>query len=281
VYARTDSLLHVGILGSSTLVWSEIQIPLITNSNSQVEGIKAVLLVGGMGTRLRSVAPSTPKPLVSVGEKPFLDLLARQLAYQGIRRLIMCTGYLSDQIESEFGDGHSRDVAIEYSKELQPAGTAGAVKLAQHLLRDCPEFIVMNGDSFLEIDFQKLIQFHREHKGLASMAVRQVKNASRYGTVKTDARGRVMAFLEKTGSDASGIINAGIYVFNRAVFEHIPEGPVSMEREVFPKLLEHGMYALEQHGMFIDIGTPEDYSLAQQICDRLFDAAFHTQQSGS
>jgi NDP-sugar pyrophosphorylase family protein len=252
-----------------------------TTPNSQVEGIKAVLLVGGMGTRLRSVAPSTPKPLVSVGEKPFLELLVRQLAYQGIRRLVMCTGYLSDQIENAFGDGRSRDVSIEYSKEPQPAGTAGAVKLAQHLLQDCSEFIVMNGDSFMEIDFQEFIRFHREHDGLASMAVRQVKDASRYGTVKMDDGGRVMGFLEKTGGDALGIINAGIYIFESAVLGHIPEGPASMERDVFPGLLEHGVYAMEQHGMFIDIGTPEDYLRAQQICDRLYEAALHTQQSGS
>jgi D-glycero-alpha-D-manno-heptose 1-phosphate guanylyltransferase len=252
-----------------------------TTPNPEREDIKAILLVGGMGTRLRSVAPSTPKALVSVGEKPFLELLVRQLAYQGFHRLVMCTGYLGDQIENEFGDGRSRDVSIEYSKELQPAGTAGAVKLAQHLLRDVPEFLVMNGDSFLEIDLQKLIWFHRAHGGLASMAVQKVKNASRYGTVKLDAGGRVIGFLEKTGSDAPGIINAGIYVFDRAVLEHIPDGPASMERDVFPELLKHGIYALEQHGMFIDIGTPEDYARARQICDRLYDAALHSQQSGS
>ena len=224
-----------------------------------------------MGTRLRSVAPSTPKALVSVGEKPFLELLVRQLACQGIRRLVMCTGYLSDQIETEFGDGHSRGISIEYSKELQPAGTAGAVKLAQHLLRDVSEFLVMNGDSFLEINLHQLIQFHHEHDRLASMAVRRVENASRFGTVKMDARGRVIGFFEKTGSDAPGLVNAGVYVFDRAVLQHIPEGPASMERDVFPGLLKQGIYALEQYGMFIDIGTPEDFARAQQICgERLF-----------
>ncbi len=246
-----------------------------------MESIKAVLLVGGMGTRLRSVAPSKPKPLVSVGEKPFLELLVRQLSSQGIRRLVMCSGYLADQIESEFGDGHSRDVAIEYSKELQPVGTAGAVKLAQHLLGDASDFLVMNGDSFLEIDFDRLIRFHRERGGLASMAVRRVKNASRFGSVTMDTRGRVMGFSEKTSSDAPGIVNAGVYVLGRAVLEHIPEGPASLERDVFPELLKHGVYAMEEHGMFIDIGTPEDYARAQQICNQLYDAALQGQQSGS
>ena len=238
------------------------------------EDVKAVLLVGGMGTRLRSVVSSKPKPLASVGSSSFLELLIRHLCYQGIRRLVMCTGYLADQIESEFGEGRAGDVVIEYSKEPHPLGTAGAVKLAQRYLQDAPDFLVMNGDSFLEIDFRQLIQFHRAHGGLVSMAVLRVQNATRYGTVKVDAGGRVVGFAEKTGGDSPGLINAGVYVFNRRVFEHIPDGPASLERDVFPHLFDHGMYALERHGMFIDIGTPEDYARAQRLCDRLNEVAF-------
>src|SRR5271154_1556425 len=116
--------------------------------------IKAIMLVGGMGTRLRSVVPSTPKVLASIGEKSFLELLVRQLRSQGIRHLVMCTGYLADQIESKFGDGRMWDVSVEYSREDTPLGTAGALKLAQRYVQDAPEFLVLNGDSFLEIDFQ-------------------------------------------------------------------------------------------------------------------------------
>ncbi len=241
------------------------------------EDVKAVLLVGGVGTRLRSVVSSKPKPLASVGGSSFLELLIRHLCYQGIRRLVMCTGYLADQIESEFCDGRAGDVVIEYSKEPHPLGTAGAVKLAQRYLRDAPDFLVMNGDSFLEIDFRQLIQFHQAHGGLVSMAVSRVQNATRYGTVEVDAGSRVVGFAEKTGRDSPGLINAGVYVFNRRVFEHIPDGPASLERDVFPHVLDHGMYALEQHGMFIDIGTPEDYARAQQLCDRLNEVAFQRQ----
>jgi len=241
------------------------------------EDVKAVLLVGGMGTRLRSVVPSRPKPLALVGSSSFLELLIRQLRNHGIRRLVMCTGYLGDQIESEFGDGRASEVTIEYSKEPHPLGTAGAVKLAQPYLQDVPDFPVMNGDSFLEIDFRQLIKFHRAHGGLVSMAVSRVQNATRYGTVEVDAGGRVVGFAEKTGSDSPGLINAGVYVFNREIFEHIPDGPASLEREVFPHLLDHGMYALEQHGMFIDIGTPEDYARAQQLCERLNEVTFQRQ----
>jgi NDP-sugar pyrophosphorylase family protein len=240
--------------------------------------IPALLLVGGLGTRLRPVLPFTPKPLATVGDKSFLDLLVRQLRYQGIRRLVMCTGYLGEQIENEFGNGQSWDAAIEYSKELHPLGTAGAVKLAQSYIPEAPDFLVMNGDSFLDIDFHELIRFHREHGGLVSMAVLQVKNAARYGTVQMDAEGRVIGFLEKTGRDAFGIVNAGVYVFDRNILEHVPEGPASLERDVFPRVLNHGVYALEQHGIFIDIGTPEDYARAQHLCDRLYEVAFQKQE---
>lgn len=235
--------------------------------------VKAVLLVGGLGSRLRSVLPSTPKALASVGNRSFLQLLVGQLRSQGIRRLVMCTGYLADQIENEFGDGHALDVTIEYSKEEQPLGTAGAIRLAQHLLRDVPEFVVMNGDSFLEVDFRNLLDFHRDHQAVATIAVRRVGNARRYGTVHIDANGRVIGFAEKTGSDVPGVVNGGVYIFNHALFQNIPELSGSLERDVFPRLLDQGVYAHEQHGMFIDIGTPADYLRAQQLCDSLNEAA--------
>lgn len=241
------------------------------------EEIKAVLLVGGMGTRLRSVVPCKPKPLAAIGNSSILELLVQQLRNQAIRNLVMCVGHLADQIEQQFGDGRTRDVAIEYSKESSPLGTAGAVKLAQQYLQNAPYFLVMNGDSFLEIDFHQLVQFHRAHVGLVSMAVSRVQNATRYGTVEVDSGGRVIRFTEKTGSDSPGLINAGVYVFDRRVFDHIPEGRASLESEVFPHLLDHGIYALEQHSIFIDIGTPEDYARAQGLCDRLYDAAFQRQ----
>lgn len=236
--------------------------------------VTAVLLVGGTGTRLRSVVASTPKPLASVGGQSFLELLVRQLRHQGIRRLIMCSGYLADQIENKFGDGSAWDLTIEYSREEQPLGTAGAVKLAQHHLEEVPDFLVMNGDSFLETDFGRLLRFHRERRGLASMAVVSVQDAGRYGTVQVDASSRVIGFTEKTGADARGLINAGLYIFDSAIFEHIPDGPVSLERDVFPRVLDRGVYALEQRGMFIDIGTPQDYARARVLSGQLRDAAF-------
>lgn len=252
---------------------------MVNDSLSNTEPVPAILLVGGMGTRLRSVLPSIPKPLAPVGNKSFLELLVRQLRHQGIRRLVMCTGYLADQIEDKFKDGRSWNIEIEYSKELCPLGTAGAIKLAQRHLLDSPTFLVMNGDSFLEADFHQLIQFHRERKGLATMAAMQVTNGARYGRVHVNTNREVTGFEEKTGDPSAGLVSAGVYVFDRAIFDHIPEGPSSLEKDVFPRLRGHGVYALEQRGLFIDIGTPDDYARAQELCDRLYGVALDTQYS--
>lgn len=241
--------------------------------DSALQDIPAVLLVGGIGTRLQSVLPATPKPLAPVGDAPFLQLLVRQMQSQGIRQFVMCTGHLADQVEKEFGDGHKWGVAIAYSKESRPLGTAGAVKFAEGYFTKASDFLVMNGDSFLELNFHELIRFHRGHKGLISMAVRRVPDAARYGTVQLDTHNRVVGFREKMGASVPGIVNGGVYMFNRAVLQYIPDGPASLEKDVFPRLLKHGVYALEQQGMFIDIGTPEDYARAQTLCQSLYQKA--------
>jgi D-glycero-alpha-D-manno-heptose 1-phosphate guanylyltransferase len=242
---------------------------------------KAVLLVGGLGTRLQSVVQGTPKPMAVVGERPFLELLVRQLRYQNIRRLVMCTGYRAQEIEHDLGDGRSWDVTIEYSREPEALGTAGAVKFAEPFLREVSDFLVMNGDSFMEMDFRQLICFHRKSGGIATMAVFRTRNEMRYGTVQVRPDGVVSGFAEKTNADPNGLVNAGVYVFNRRILEHIPEGPSSLERDVFPKLLTQGVYAFEQRGVFIDIGTPEDYARAQGLSDRLYDAARVKRPPGS
>jgi D-glycero-alpha-D-manno-heptose 1-phosphate guanylyltransferase len=247
----------------------------VYTTQNGIDDVKALLLVGGLGTRLRAVVPSVPKALASVGNQPFLELLVWQLRSQGIRRLVMCTGYLGEQIEDKFSDGRLWDVTIEYSKESRPLGTAGAIKLAQPYLREASDFVVMNGDSFAEVDLRQLIGFHREHGGPVSMAVVRVDNAARYGTVQMDGSQRVIGYSEKTGKDAAGMVNAGVYVFSRAVFGHIPEGPASLERDVLPSVLSRGVYGLEHQGMFIDIGTPEDYARVQVLRDKLYETTVH------
>ena len=246
---------------------------LARDCNSPVRGdVCAVLLVGGLGTRLRTVLSSTPKPLAPVGSKSFLHILIRQLRSQGIERVIMCTGYLADQIENEVGNGENCGVVISYSRELSPLGTGGALKLALNCMPPVSDCVVMNGDSFLDLDLRQLIEAHRERGALVSVAVRKVDNAARYGTVKVGRDNQVIEFLEKTGSQVPGLVNGGVYVIRRDVLQHIPEGSVSLETDIFPKMVGHGMFAFEQGGMFIDIGTPEDYARAQQVSDLLYKA---------
>jgi D-glycero-alpha-D-manno-heptose 1-phosphate guanylyltransferase len=238
-----------------------------------VEDKPVLLLVGGLGTRLRPMLSDKPKPLAPIGDVPFLELLILQLRSQGLRRLVMCTGYHADQIKQEFGDGRKWGLSIDYSEETQPLGTAGAIKLAERFVLSASEFVVMNGDSFLEFDFGQLIRFHHEHGGLATIAVRRVPDAARYGTVHIGTESRVVRFSEKMGIPEAGLINGGVYVFNRDVLQHIPDGPSSLEKDVLPNLLSHGVFALEQNGMFIDIGTPQDYLRAQALYESLSHAA--------
>jgi D-glycero-alpha-D-manno-heptose 1-phosphate guanylyltransferase len=252
----------------------EGKITLPSNTQFATSDIKVLLLVGGMGTRLRSVVPNAPKPLAAVGKKSFLELLVQQLRNQGFRNLIMCSGYLANQIEREFGNGSKFDLSIEYSCESSPMGTGGAVKLAERsFLNSASTFIVMNGDSFVEVDIRDSVAFHRVRGSLLTMVVRSVENAGRYGTVQVDEHQRITGFSEKTGNPAPGLVNAGVYVFERAVLQQLPEGPSSLERDLFPRLLHQGIYAKQTKGIFVDIGTPEDYVRAQQICDRLYNAA--------
>jgi D-glycero-alpha-D-manno-heptose 1-phosphate guanylyltransferase len=243
--------------------------------------VPALLLVGGMGTRLRPVLQGKPKPLAPVGEVPFLELLVLQLRSQGIRRMVMCTGYQARQIQEEFGDGRKWGVTIEYSTEPRPLGTAGAIKFAERFLSQSSNFLVMNGDSFLEFNCLELLRFHQEHGGSATIAVRRVADAARYGTVHVDGQNRVVRFSEKIGTEEPGLVNGGVYIFKRAIPRHIPEGPVSLENDVLPGLLEQGAFALEQNGMFIDIGTPEDYARAQALYYRLSEAALSDPRLGS
>lgn len=240
-----------------------------TQDRGLVGDIPAILLVGGKGTRLQSVVRSKPKPLAQIGDAPFLELLVLQLRAQGIRRIVMSTGHLAEQIEQQFQDGRKLDMRIEYSRETQPLGTAGAVKFASGLVTGAAEFLVMNGDSFLEFSVSDLIHFHRKHRGVASMAVRRVPNSARFGTVHISESRRIAGFVEKTGAEVPGVVNGGVYVFDQSFLGLIPDGPSSLEKDVFPHVLDRGIYALEQHGLFIDIGTPEDYAYAQGLRDRL------------
>lgn len=219
--------------------------------------MKAIILAGGFGTRLKSVIADIPKPMAPVKGKPFLEYLIYQLKTWGYKDIVLSVGYLKDKIISYFGDGKSLDVSIEYSKEEFPLGTGGAIREAMSRYED-KTYLVLNGDTFYNIDFESLCNFHRVKSAQASMAIASVKDASRYGSVVMNELGEVIRFAEKQNK-AKGNINAGIYILNRSVLANIPPGTISFEKEILPELVHQGLFGSMQQGFFIDIGVPEDY----------------------
>ncbi|MFA4828260.1 MAG: nucleotidyltransferase family protein [Thermodesulfovibrionales bacterium] len=219
--------------------------------------MKAIILAGGKGTRLQSVISDIPKPMAPVGSKPFLEYLVLQLKYWDIKDIVISIGYKGEVIKSYFGDGKKWGVTIEYSEEYTPMGTGGAVREALKYIHN-DNTVVLNGDSFFSADFKELISSHGTNDRFATIALVHLKNMDRYGMVSFNDKNEIVSFSEKRGEGA-GFINAGIYVLNKKIAAYLPDGPVSLERDVFPKLIWKGLSGIVQEGFFIDIGIPEDY----------------------
>ena len=227
--------------------------------------IDALVLAGGMGTRLRGAVPGQPKALAPIAGKPFLDWLIPELAGQGVRRIVFCTGYGADAIRMHVGDGAGHGVEAVYSHEHTPLGTAGAIRNALGEIRSDP-FLVLNGDSWCRYQVDTFAAFHRESDAVCSVLLAEVPDPSRFGAVSFDERFRVTGFYEKHSGSGLGWINAGVYLLSMAAAEAIPRGrPVSLENEVFPALVGHGLYGWTGSTGFIDIGTPESFLEAQGI----------------
>jgi NDP-sugar pyrophosphorylase family protein len=223
---------------------------------------QALVLCGGLGTRLQAAFDSGPKALAPVAGRPFLDYQLAWLRRQGVHRAVLCVGYRHEQIEALYPAG-AGDPVIAYSEESEPLGTAGAVKNAERFV-DGERFFVVNGDSLANASLADLFAFHRERGAVATIATVAVDDAARYGSVAADDEGRVTGFAEKGAANGPGRVNAGIYVMERAVLDAIPAGrKVSLERETFPSLAGRGLYAFAAHGSFIDIGVPEALASAQ------------------
>jgi D-glycero-alpha-D-manno-heptose 1-phosphate guanylyltransferase len=226
--------------------------------------VTAFILCGGLGTRLRTMVRDCPKSMAKIGARPFLEIQIRQLQLQGVRRLVLGTGYLSQQIEDYFGDGSAFDLTISYSREDEPLGTGGAMRLALDRLSD--PVLVLNGDSFCECDFAAMLQLYEGRSADFVMVTREVENANRYGRVRADRDDRLEGFQEKSADIAPGWINAGIYLCRRGIIADIPAGrAASFEREVLPGLLQRSSRVYPTSGLFIDIGIPEDYQRAQTL----------------
>jgi D-glycero-alpha-D-manno-heptose 1-phosphate guanylyltransferase len=214
-----------------------------------------LILAGGLGQRLSSLSGDRPKPMMEIGGRPFLEYLVIQLRNQGFRNLVFCTGYRSEVLEDHFQNGWRWDLNIRYSRESEPRGTAGALKLAARISKS-PYYIALNGDSIMQADIPALVNFHLAHGAQATMALAHTADATRFGRVETDATGLVTRFVEK-GAGGAGNINGGVYIINRDVLTAIPDGKVSIEQDIFPAL--PSLYAKSFDGFFTDMGVPDDY----------------------
>jgi NDP-sugar pyrophosphorylase family protein len=224
--------------------------------------IPAVILCGGLGTRLRSVVDDRPKAMAEVSGRPFLIYLLDQLTEAGVSDIILATGYLGDHVSEFLGDNY-QGARLHYSQESTPMGTGGALRLAAGTY---PAVMVLNGDSYCKVDLAAFIQWHFDSLNSNSMVVTQVDDARQFGSVQVDPAGSIIAFEEKNpGLDAPtpGLINAGIYIVCGELIQSIPEGrPVSLEREVFPRWLGGRFRVFPAKGGFIDIGTPASFAAA-------------------
>ena len=225
--------------------------------------MQAILLCGGMGTRLRSVVSDRPKPMADICGKPFLQYLLEMLRDKGITEVIFALGYMGEMIEEYFQDGSAFGLKIAYSYEEEPLGTGGAIRNALPKILE-EEVLVLNADTYFPMDYQGLLRFHQENDGDFSLATRAVPDISRYGAVRRDAAGRILAWNEKLedgGQPLAGEINGGIYVMKKSLIAEIPEGKQSLEQDCIPKWLSEGkrIFGLPFEGYFMDIGIPEDY----------------------
>jgi len=225
--------------------------------------MQAIVLVGGEGTRLRPLTSDVPKPAVTLVDRPFLAYAIEWLAAHGVSEVVLACGFLPEVLrEALAGEEERAGVAITYVAEPEPLGTAGAIRFAAAALGDRLEerFLALNGDVLADLDLSALVRKHEECGARATIGLHPVQDASAYGLVRCDEEGKVLEFVEKTGEAAPGEINAGAYVLERSVLDLVPQGQaVSIEREVFPRLVGDGLCGLLLEGYWMDIGTPERY----------------------
>lgn len=228
--------------------------------------MQAVILVGGEGTRLRPLTYDIPKPMAPILGKPYLEWLITALKESGIKEIILAACFKFDVIKDYFGNGESFGVKIFYEVETEPLGTAGAVKNVEKHIKDA--FLVFNGDVMIDIDFRKLIEFHKKNKGMGALTLTKVLDPSRYGIIETNEDKSIKRFIEKPPPDqiTSNYINAGVYVLEKKVLDLMKPGAnYSFERQIFPQILqsEDNLFAYHNDGYWIDIGKPESYTKVQ------------------
>jgi mannose-1-phosphate guanylyltransferase len=225
--------------------------------------VQAIVLVGGEGTRLRPLTEDVPKPALTLVDRPFLAYMIEWLASHGVSEVVLACGFLPDVLREALADEEDRAGAtIRYVAEPEPRGTAGAIRFAAEQLGDDLDdcFLALNGDVLTDLDLGALLRVHAEREARATLGLYPVEDASAFGLVKARANGEVSEFLEKTGLPDPGEINAGMYVLERSVLDLIPPGEkVSIERDVFPRLVGEGLHGTRLDGYWMDIGTPQRY----------------------
>ena len=224
--------------------------------------IKALILAGGKGARLRPLALHIPKPIVPLANIPFLFFQIDRIKLAEITEIILSLSYQPRKITDIFGDGRQYGVIMRYTHEDLPLGTAGAFKAAENLIDDTT--IVLNGDILTDIDLREVLRFHREKKAEATIVTTRVMNPSGYGLVETGRDGRIIRFTEKPPEDEviGDTINAGIYILERSTLDRIPSGDAqSFERELFPAMAHESarIFAYPMQGFWQDVGSPRKY----------------------
>lgn len=222
---------------------------------------QAVILVGGEGTRLRPLTSLVPKPVIDVVDRPFLGHMLDWLSRHGITEAVLCCGFRSDTVVERLGMGEAHGVALTYVHEPEPRGTAGALKFAEEHLHE--QFLMLNGDVLTDLDLSAQIADHLAHGATGTLGLVPVEDPSNFGLVRLAGDGSVTGFVEKPKPDEidTDLISAGCYVLNRSVVDLIPaDQNVSIEREVFPKLVGNGLRGLpHRDAYFMDLGTPDRY----------------------
>ena len=225
--------------------------------------MRAVVLVGGFGTRLRPLTSDLPKQMLPIVDRPMIEHVVGHLAAHGVEEVVLSLGFLPDAFRDAYSDGRCAGIPLHYAVEPEPLDTAGAIRFAAEDAGIDEAFLVLNGDVLTDLAVDELIGFHRASGAEATVSLTPVDDPSRYGVVPTDADGRVTGFVEKppAGAAPCNWINAGTYVFEPSVIDRIEPGRrVSVEREVFPAMADEGvLYGLRSEAYWVDTGTPETY----------------------
>lgn len=221
--------------------------------------MQAVILAGGYGKRLRPLVSDRPKPMANICGKPFLDYQIRFLRKQGIRDILMCVGYMHDEIIKYFRNGEDYSVHIEYSIEEQPLDTGGAIKHVLQLVNE--NFFLLNGDTIANVNLNSMSNFHKEKNSDITIALVELNNNPRYGHVQIDTDSRILSFSEKNNVLHKSLVNAGIYLMEKnSINWNILPDTFSLEKNLFPKLiLSKKVFGFKFRDYFIDIGVPTDY----------------------